>query len=934
MIVTVDDQCDGFDGEGENPGTGTPSPCPALEAVACPDKFICDDDRTRLVVNGGSSWLWSPSTGLDDPTSSAPYANPNVTTTYTVRVTDNNGCTDTDEVVVFVSNCDETPACTVEAIGCPDKYICEGGRVRLVVNGGSSWLWSPSTGLDDPTSPAPYASPSQTTTYTILVTDDNGCTDTDEVIVFVSGNASANAGNDATICPGSAASLNASGGATYFWSPSTGLSNPTVANPVASPSSTTTYTVEVTTADGCKGTDQMTVFVQNNLTVSAGPDNTICNGGTTQLNASGGVSYVWSPAAGLNNANIANPIANPATTTTYCVTVTSADGCTGTDCTTVYTTTGHQAVACEDKTICLGDMLRLNVTTGASYQWSPAGTLDDATIGTPKAMPIHTTTYVVTVTDENGCTSVDDVTVFVEGGFADVGPDRSICSGTSVPLTATGTGTVYQWSPSAGLNNPNIANPIATPTVTTTYCVTITGANSCAATDCMTITVGGSIAVSVGNDMTLCTGSTGVLSASGGTQYQWSPSTGLSNANIASPVVNAAVTTTYCVTVTDENGCSGTDCMTVNIVEGRPAIACEDKTIVPGGSIRLNVTTGTSYQWSPAASLDDASSPVPVANPSVTTTYVVTVTDSNGCTSADDVVVIVDAAYTGGIAPRVQLRSRVFLQGAMNTNDGTNLMYDKLREKALIPEKEPYTGLRPFENQDDCFVQVGGGNETVEPSVFAKTGPDAIVDWVFVELHDINDPALVVATRSALIQRDGDIVETDGVSPLGFTIPNGEYYVAVRHRNHLGAMTGNPITLGTQADSLVDFTNPATPIYRLQDPNTRSEYPTKKVGEFNCLWGGNSNANRSVIFQGPQLDQDKLFYDIFTSPDNKGEDGFPNHNFIIKDYCLGDNNMDGELKYQGPNNDIDNLMFFNVILHEENSDYRSNKIIYEQIPRK
>jgi len=88
-----------------------------------------------------------------------------------------------------------------------------------------------------------------------------------------------------------------------------------------------------------------------------------------------------------------------------------------------------------------------------------------------------------------------------------------------------------------------------------------------------------------------------------------------------------------------------------------------------------------------------------------------------------------------------------------------------------------------------------------------------------------------------------------------------------------------------------------------------------------------------VIFQGPQLDQDKLFYDIFTNPDNIGEDGFPNHNFIIKDYCLGDNNMDGELKYQGPNNDIDNLMFFNVILHEENLDYRSNKIIYEQIPR-
>ena len=123
-------------------------------------------------------------------------------------------------------------------------------------------------------------------------------------------------------------------------------------------------------------------------------------------------------------------------------------------------------------------MIRLNVTTGASYQWSPAVTLDDARIGTPQATPTQTTNYVVTVTDENGCTSTDEVTVFVEGGFADVGPDRSICSGAAVPLTATGTGTVFQWSPAVGLNNANIANPIATPSITTTYCVTITGENS------------------------------------------------------------------------------------------------------------------------------------------------------------------------------------------------------------------------------------------------------------------------------------------------------------------------------------------------------------------------------------------------------------------------------------------------------------------------
>ncbi len=913
----------------------TPSPC-GLTAVGCPDKFICEGDNVRLVVNGGNRWLWSPATGLDDPSSPAPYAAPSQTTIYTVTVWDDQGCSDTDEVVVNVNDCTATPACTVEAIGCPDKFICEGGRVRLVVNGGSRWLWSPAIGLDDPSSPAPYASPSQTTTYTIVVTDDNGCTDADEVVVFVSGNTAASAGPDKTICPGSSTILSATGGTSYAWSPATGLSNTNTANPVASPASTTTYTVNVITDDGCRGTDQVTVFVQNDLSVSAGPDQTVCSGGNTQLNASGGVSYVWSPTTGLNNPNIANPIANPSATTTYCVTITSADGCTGTDCMTVYTTSGIPAVACEDKTICLGGTIQLNVTTGASYQWSPSENLDNPTIGTPIAMPAHTTTYVVTVTDANGCTSVDDVTVFVENKFIDLGPDVNICSPSPVQLAASGTGAVYQWSPTTGLNDPNIANPIATPQVTTTYCVTISGPNSCAATDCKTIFVGNNLVANAGLDQTLCNGTTGILSASGGAFYQWSPASGLSNPNIANPSVSPVTTTTYCVTVTDASGCSSTDCMTVNIVSGQQAIACEDKTIAPGGNIRLNVTTGVSYAWSPNSSLDDPTSPVPVATPSTTTTYVVTVTDANGCTSSDDVTVFVDPAYTGGFSSTssVQLRSRVFLQGSMNAADGTNMMYDKLREKALIPEKEPYTGLRPFETEDDCFVHVGGGNETVDPAILARTGPDAIVDWVFIELHDANDPDKVVATRSALLQRDGDIVEVDGISALSFKVPNGDYFVAVRHRNHLGAMTAQPINLTDNSDAQVDFTNPSIELFKLSDPYKRSEFPMKKVGDYNCLWGGNSNANGTVIFQGPKLDQDKLFYDIYTHPENKGEDGFPNHNFIIKDYCLGDNNMDGELKYQGPGNDIDNLMFFNVILHEENPDYRGNKIIYEQVPRK
>lgn len=261
-------------------------------------------------------------------------------------------------------------------------------------------------------------------------------------------------------------------------------------------------------------------------------------------------------------------------------------------------------------------------------------------------------------------------------------------------------------------------------------------------------------------------------------------------------------------------------------------------------------------------------------------------------------------------------------------------MKDNLRRKGYLPLKEPYTDLVAFAGQDPCFIHVGkGGGETTTANVLSREGADAIVDWVFLELHDSEDPAKVVATRSALLQRDGDIVDIDGVSPVEFDVINGAYFIAIRHRNHLGTMTGVPIKFSENLVSF-DFTDVDQLLYRLADPRKTSDHPTKNVNGVNCLWGGNSNGDRKVIFQGPGLDQDKLFFDIQTDSTNINiTDGHPNLNYIINDYCIGDNNMDGELKYQGPDNDIDVLQFFNVILHEENSRFLSNKIIYEQIPR-
>ena len=341
----------------------------------------------------------------------------------------------------------------------------------------------------NPNSGTPIAFPTETTTYTVTVTDENGCTDTDEVTVFVTTPPTVNAGSNVTICANASTNLSASGAVSYSWSPVTGLSNPTIANPIATPAMTTTYTVTGTAINGCTNEAQVTVFVMGNTGISAGNDTTICEGNMVQLNAIGGSNYSWSPATGLSNPNIANPVATPSVTTTYTVTGVSTNGCPVVDMVTITVLPNPEAIACEDKTICLGDSIQLIVTTHAQYSWSPTNTLLNPTSGTPIAFPTETTTYTVTVTDENGCTDTDEVVVFVNPPTpVNLGPDRTVCGSGTVSLDA-GEGIAYQWSPVTGLSNPNSRNPVATVTNTITYTVQVTNADGCVGTDNITINV-------------------------------------------------------------------------------------------------------------------------------------------------------------------------------------------------------------------------------------------------------------------------------------------------------------------------------------------------------------------------------------------------------------------------------------------------------------
>ena len=228
------------------------------------------------------------------------------------------------------------------------------------------------------------------------------------------------------------------------------------------------------------------------------------------------------------------------------------------------------------------------------------------------------------------------------------------------------------------------------------------------------------------------------------------------------------------------------------------------------------------------------------------------------------------------VTPPIILSISVLLQGPYRVSDG--LMVDSLRAADLLPTDEPYTVMGfPV-----------AGPVTVDPAVFTVTGPDAIVDWMLVELRNATDPTVVEETRVGLLQRDGDLTALDGVSPLGFCSNAGNYRVVVRHRNHLGCMSGTYLLSSTATD--IDFSLAGTSTY---GTNAR-----KVEGSVMVLWSGNVNGNTTVSYTGAGNDRDPILQALGSSPVT----GF------ISGYWGTDVNMDGKVRYTGANNDRDLIL--------------------------
>jgi len=581
---------------------------------------------------------------------------------YSFQVTDANGCPKT------ISGTFVGPP----TLSYPQIAYCPTGTANpTVTNGtGGSFTASPAglsinatTGVINLTASAPNA---YTITYATPAVPGPSCTATFTLTVNPLPTVVA---NNVTVCQGGTVPVTASGASTYSWAPATYLSATTGPSVNFSNGVTTTYTVTGTSAQGCINTDPVTVTVNGNAPINAGPDVPICAGQSTTLTATGGVTYNWT---GLG----ANPVqtVTPATTTTYTVNGTDANGCLGSDQVVVTVNPNPSPVITGASTYCIGNPPTLSTTQSfTAYAWSTGSNSATTTAteannpitvvvtnanGCQGTSPAFTVTenavityneikiicqgestlihgnlesvaglYSQTFTLPTGCDSIANITLVVNPlPPVNAGVDQSVCFGTNVTLTATGAST-YQWT--GGLVNGTPFSPVAG---TITYTVTGTDANGCINSDQVSVTVNPLPNINAGANQSVCEGTQVTLTATGAVNYSWTG--GVTNGLAFTPPVGI---NTYTVTGTDGNGCINTDQVNVTVNPLPDVFAGNDVTICDGETVTLTGSGASSYTWD--NSVNNGVAFVPSLG---TLTYTVTGTTLAGCTGTDQVNVTVN----------------------------------------------------------------------------------------------------------------------------------------------------------------------------------------------------------------------------------------------------------------------------------------------------
>ncbi len=458
---------------------------PIPVADAGPDAQLCLGETVVLAGAGDGAYQWSPATGLSCSTCPDPVANPTNSTNYILTVTNAAGCYSTDTTQIVVS---QYPKPDLNIIA--DTTVCVNSYVQIFATssqGGVHFDWDASRpGLSCYENCFnPFATPTETTTYVVTVTNAGGCSTIDSITIVVLDNDTEMLGPDRTICPGGEVTLNSTNGFSPSWSPSNGLSCINCSNPIASPQETTTYFLEATSSEGCLLMDTITVNVFDITTVEAGVNRIVCLGDTTQLKGSATGKIYWTPFSTLSSDTILEPMAFPTATTIYTMTAVN-DQCTVTDEMTVYVRESI-TIEAEDAEICIGDTAILVANGQAeNYTWSGVD-IDNPSGEQIGVAPIETTTYTVVGTLGSCTSDTTFATVIVNDPPELNAPTSySFFSGEefSIDVAVDGAnGYAYTWAPEDLLSCTNCPKPTILADSSAIIMVTVTDENGCQASE-------------------------------------------------------------------------------------------------------------------------------------------------------------------------------------------------------------------------------------------------------------------------------------------------------------------------------------------------------------------------------------------------------------------------------------------------------------------
>ena len=616
-----------------------------ITSSQCKDAPVQFKDTSKTVYGVVNSWRWD--FGVPPPVFSDTSHLQNPTYTYTqsgnytveLKVTNDKGCekTITQPVTIF-----DPPVVDVFPA---DTAYCGLDSLQLTATGTGSFSWTPGTNIIGANTATPLVFPAAPTKYYATLTSVQGCSSKDSITVTPKLNLINDITAPSPICEEDTIML--TGGSNYAtnvswqWSPATAVEFPGQQNTRAYPAVTTTYSLLTTWGAHCKSTATKIITVKPLAIPNAGPDAVICGGQqSVQLNATGGVTYNWSPATGLNNTGIPNPVATPTVTTTYAVAV-GVTGCSKTrvDSVTVNVQPLPLLTLLNDTLICTIDTLQLTTTGTGNFSWSPNYSISSTTAPSPLVSPDVPTKYYVRLSDNLGCYVTDSVFVDVKDHVTlSAGNDTTICQTDGFILNTVSDALHYQWTPATYLSNDTAKHPFTRPLNSITYHV-IANIGKCQTADDIQIKSVPYPAANAGTDEGICPGLSVQLNASGGSSYLWTPSTFLTDRSIANPVaVRPFASIRYIVAVTDTLGCPKPVRDTVWVTVYPKVIANAgpaDTSVVLGQPLNLFATGGVSYVWDPPTWLNDYAIQRPVSLPLSTIRYTVTATSADGCVGTD-----------------------------------------------------------------------------------------------------------------------------------------------------------------------------------------------------------------------------------------------------------------------------------------------------------